>query len=106
MCRDTKSRVCGVGVSFRVCSITSEYPVSSWNSSHAPGRRMSFVLFNLNLKELATKNTRRCILPYKHALIISFFLEKDFFIVELSPGSTLFRVISLTMGLLLAAINW
>ena len=43
------------GVSFKVCSITSEYPMSSWNSSHVPGRRMSFVLFNLDLKGLATK---------------------------------------------------
>ena len=68
----------GVGVSFRVCSITSEYPVYIWNSSHVPGRRMSFVLFNLNLKGLATKNTQRYILSEKQALII-FFLEKDFF---------------------------
>ena len=70
VCRDTKSQVRGVGVPFRVCSITSEYPVYSWNSSHVPGRHMSFVLLNLNLKGLSTKNTRRSILYQKHALII------------------------------------
>ena len=62
VCRDTKSQVCGVGVPFSMCSITSEYLVYSWNSSHVPWRRMSFVFFNLNLKGLATKNTRRSIL--------------------------------------------
>jgi hypothetical protein len=59
---DTKNQVCGVGVSFRVCSITEEYSAYSWCGSHILRHRMLLVLFNLNLKWLATKNTQRCIL--------------------------------------------
>jgi hypothetical protein len=59
---DIKNQVCNVGVSLRVCSINKEYQVCSCCSYHILGHRMPFVLFNLNLKWLATKNTRRCIL--------------------------------------------
>jgi hypothetical protein len=59
---DTKNQVCDVGVSLRACSITKVYHVRSWCSSHILGIACPFVLFNLNLRWLATKNTRRCIL--------------------------------------------
>ena len=46
---------------------------------------MSFVLFNLNMKRLTTKNTRRSILYRKHALII-FLKRRIFLIIGLPPG--------------------
>jgi hypothetical protein len=58
LCLTTPNQVCIAGASFRVSSITKEYQgvelmqlPYSW-----------FVLFNLILKWLATKSTRRCII--------------------------------------------
>jgi hypothetical protein len=52
MSHDTKSL--SVGVSLRVYSISKEYQMRGWCSSHIIGHHTPIVLFNVNLKWLAT----------------------------------------------------
>ena len=53
LCHMTLNQVCGVGVSFRVCSI-ADVP-KCWCTSHVPGYCMSPVLLNLNLQRLGPR---------------------------------------------------
>ena len=57
---------------------------------HVLGHRMSPVLLNLKLEMVRAKNTRRCILPYKHVLaliIIHIFFRKKELLLLLFDNS-------------------
>jgi hypothetical protein len=79
----------------------------SWCNPYGFRHRMSLVLLVLNLKGLATKNTRRCILAcscfycqesFFSLLLYCVFYDNPFLYSKVSPGSALVIVISLTLG--------